>query len=135
MEQSQWNIEWNDRLAFGIPELDDEHQELVILSNDLNCSIDRGASASELNDLMKVILNRAQAHFSHEEAMLAEAKYPLRKGHHLLHEQLRSELQHVRARVSGNISSDLLREYGLLVRQMLEEHFVAETILYKEFVV
>lgn len=134
MEQSPWNIQWNNRLAFGIPELDDEHRELAILSNDLNGAIRKGAGASELNELMKVILDRAQAHFSHEEAMLTEAEYPLRKGHHLLHEQLSSELQHVRTQVTGDISSDLLREYGLLVRQLIEEHFVAEANLYKEFV-
>lgn len=135
MDQSQTNIEWSDRLAFGIPALDDEHREIACLSNELNDSIDRGADASELNDLMKIILDRAQSHFSHEEAMLTEAEYPLRKGHHQLHEQLRNELQHVMARATGEISNALWREYGLLVRQLIEEHFRAETIRYKEFFV
>ena len=135
MEQSQWNIRWNDRLAFGIPELDDEHRELAILSNDLNCAIRRGVRASELNDLMKRILDRAQAHFNHEEALLTEVEYPLRKVHHLLHEQLQSELQHVTDRATGDLSNILWREYGLLVRQLIEEHFMAETTRYKEFLV
>ena len=133
MEPSQWNIEWDDRLAYGIPVLDDEHRELAILSNDLNCAIQRGVSASVLNDLMKVILNRAQAHFNHEEALLSEVDYPLRKGHHLLHEQLRSEFQHVTDRAASEMTNTLWREYGLMVRQLIEEHFVAETCRYKEF--
>ena len=133
MEQLQWNIEWGDRLAYGIPELDDEHRELAILSNDLNSAIHRGVSASALNDLMKVMLESAQAHFSHEETLLTEVKYPLRKGHHLLHDQLRNELQHVTDRTAGGTSHALWQEYGLLVRQLIEEHFMAETTRYKEF--
>jgi hemerythrin-like metal-binding protein len=135
LKQSQWNIEWNDGLAFGIPELDDEHRELAVLSNDLNCAIDREVCSGELNDRMKVILDRAKAHFDHEEALLTEVEYPLRKGHHLLHEQLWSELQHVTDRATGDMSNALWREYGLLVRQLIEEHFMAETARYKAFLV
>jgi len=133
MEQSIWKIEWNASMAFGIPELDEQHKHLVVLINALNEAIVSGAVTDKLAGLMDAILEDSRAHFSDEERILTDDAYPHRKGHKLLHEILKNELDHVKQECDGTQNIKLWPEYGLLVRQLFLNHFLDETRKYREF--
>lgn len=133
MEESLWRIEWNAELAFGVPELDHEHRHLVDLVNKLNEAIASGATTEKLLGPMNVILVDSWNHFRHEETLLTDANYPFRKGHKLLHELLKAELEHVKQDCSRDQDTKSWPEYGLLVKQLFFDHFVNETKKYREF--
>jgi hemerythrin len=133
MEQSLWRIEWHTDMAFGIPELDGQHQHLVVLINALNEAIVSGATTDKLAGLMDAILADSRNHFSDEERILTDADYPHRKGHKLLHEILENELAHVKQDCDGAKGAKLWPEYGLLVRQLFFNHFLDETKKYRAF--
>jgi len=133
MEQSLWESTWNSDMAFGIPELDDEHRSLVARINDLNHAIAMGLEPDKLELLLTQIFEEALVHFTHEESVLAQAKYPLLKGHALLHERLKAELENVTHQCHCLEDLNLWAEYGLLVRQLFCDHLLDEVKRYSEF--
>jgi hemerythrin-like metal-binding protein len=127
-----WDIEWNDKMAFFIPELDDEHRRLASAINDLNRAIHRGSGVDALEELMHVVLTQATSHFSHEESVLAQARYPWMNGHKLLHDLLRGKLEQVMQDCSGLRDAKSWSEHGLLVKQLFVDHFLDETDRYRQ---
>ena len=79
--------------------------------------------------LLMQLLSQAQLHFVHEEQWLAEHAYPMRFGHAALHAQMKAELEHALLELRSVSDAALRTAYGLLVRQLVEEHSVRERIV------
>jgi hypothetical protein len=52
VEHLQGNVEWDDQLAYGIPEFDGEHRKPAIFLNILHCASHQGVGAGAVHDLL-----------------------------------------------------------------------------------
>lgn len=69
--QVQWRQEWN----CGNDEIDEQHDKILQIANDLITKIYAGASHNECMDMIKLFLEYVVNHFATEERILMEIEY------------------------------------------------------------
>ena len=79
------NIEWTDDLSVGIGRIDEQHLKLIEILQELEDSIRNGNDADQIEDTIVNLFNYARVHFSAEEELLRQHKYPEEKLHELEH--------------------------------------------------
>ncbi len=133
MEPSESIPGWSEATGFGIPELDAADRRLVRLAQALNQAIADRRDGAEVRRLMNLLLLDALSHFELEERILSERAYPAAKGHAALHLQMKAELEHAMQALADAGAHAMWAEYGLLVTQLVVDHFRQETMKYREF--
>ena len=82
--QVQWRQEWN----CGNDEIDEQHDKILQIANDLIAKVYAGASHNECMDMIKLFLEYAVNHFATEERILMEIEYDGLIAHIKKHEYL-----------------------------------------------
>lgn len=133
MEPRTWKIEWNDSMSVGIPEIDEDHKRFVFLIDELNRAIAGQMDLSEVKKRLQRLIDDAEQHFSHEEKLFKQWKYPDAKDHAKKHENVLKSLQAV---MDKFISYDFQSEWidaGIEVKDILITHLLTEDMKYAEF--
>ena len=63
--------EWTDQLSVGVPSIDRQHKVLISLINELHDAMDKRAGALAAKNVLKRVINYAQAHFIYEEGLFS----------------------------------------------------------------
>ncbi|MCJ7839045.1 MAG: hypothetical protein MUP61_07545 [Burkholderiales bacterium] len=119
--------------GFGITEIDVADRHLIALAHELNHAIAVGRDTEDIQRLANRLLLEAISHFEHEERVLWECGYPLIKGHAALHSQMLAELEHAREALCSMERHAAWTEYGLLIKQLVTDHFRQEAMKYRDF--
>ncbi len=69
-------IEWNDAHSVGVESIDEQHRQLVVLTNRLFQGIVRDTGAASVLDILTELERYVDSHFSHEEHLLRNHGYP-----------------------------------------------------------
>jgi hemerythrin len=85
-------LEWRKEFETGIPDVDHEHQELVMLINELPAVLDADPGGMALQ-VLGDILARIGAHFALEERLMRERGYDEYQEHKRDHDQLLDDLR------------------------------------------
>jgi hemerythrin len=98
-ETTKTLVEWNSRYLIGIPLIDEQHRELIELTNKLYEACLSGDQTA--NDIFKEAARRMvdyiKYHFGAEEKILENVRYPELAAHKREHEKLiKDVLEHVR---------------------------------------
>ena len=116
------SISWDDRLALGIPEIDEQHQRLVQMIDDLSEAMIQGRSQEVLDSLLAGLYDYARIHFATEERYLAEVCCPQVSQHRAEHQEFISRVTRLTARFQQGavgVSIDVLDFLGTwLVRHI-----------------
>jgi hemerythrin-like metal-binding protein len=64
-------LTWSDQLSTGLPDVDDQHQQLIELINTMGDLRTRGAAAEELVAVLARLRDYTVYHFQHEEVLMA----------------------------------------------------------------
>jgi hemerythrin len=92
-------VEWDDRYSVGIQLIDDQHKELIRLTNELykGCLAGDAAARSYFMTAVKGTVDYVKYHFAAEEKLLENAKYPdiaeHKKQHELFVKQILDDVQ------------------------------------------
>jgi hemerythrin-like metal-binding protein len=78
-------------IALGIESLDTQHQELAALFDRFERCLKNEVPLTELQAVVKEAIAKANAHFEHEEALIAASHYPKAEEHQFLHRRMRTE--------------------------------------------
>lgn len=84
-------VEWTPDLNTGIPDIDEQHQQMLHHINDFY----EAANAKDKNRMTIVLfdlINSTLAHFQYEEALMEQAKYPLLEPHRRVHKNFIDKL-------------------------------------------
>lgn len=119
--------------GFGIPELDAADQQLISLAQIVNQAIADGRDGREILRLMNQLVVEAGSHFETEERVLMNCAYPAVRGHAALHRQMKAELLHAMEQLADVEARATWAEYGLLVTQLVINHFLQETAKFRDF--
>ncbi len=87
---------WRDEYCVGIPEIDDQHQLLVGLINDLQNAMYEGNAKGALQEILARLVSYTEVHFALEERLLLEREYSGLQEHHNEHELLKRRVTGVR---------------------------------------
>jgi hemerythrin-like metal-binding protein len=78
-------MEWNDKLATGLTEIDAQHKRLVAMVNSLHEAMKIGKSREMVSSLIGELKNYASTHFDTEERLMERFKFPGLAAHRVEH--------------------------------------------------
>ena len=105
-------IEWNDELDVNVPFMDAEHEDLVVLINELHETILAGQSKQDLDRRLDRLIAHAAAHFKHEETLFEDTGYADAAKHRKQHDALAKQalrLQQNYRQGEAELSVDVLK--------------------------
>lgn len=85
-------LTWNDALAIGVKEIDDDHQRLLGIFDHFTQSVANNDSESRVTETLSQLLNYTETHFLREEAAMAETGFPDLAQHRQEHDALRAHV-------------------------------------------
>jgi hemerythrin len=86
VDNTKMLVEWGKRYATGIPLIDEQHKELINLTNKLfEACLQGDQTAQVFKDTVRGVADYINYHFSAEEKMLERINYPELKEHKKQH--------------------------------------------------
>ncbi|MBU1247236.1 MAG: bacteriohemerythrin [Proteobacteria bacterium] len=104
-------LEWNDDHKVGVKEVDEQHQKLFDMLNDLHQAAVNGSEQSVLAAILDEMIDYTVYHFKTEEDLYIKYNFPGYENHKKVHDALTGqavELQQQFRDGSATISFDLL---------------------------
>ena len=92
-------IAWNEALAVGVVEIDEQHQQWIQRLNDVTAAMAAHIGPVQLGKTLEFLVDYTQQHFATEETLMAAAEYPGLPAQIAQHKELTVTLQ------------DLLRDF------------------------
>lgn len=86
-------IVWNSDLETGVELMDEEHQCLVAIYNELNAALMKGRAHKKMNEILGSLIEYTQFHFIDEEKLMEESNYVELPQHKNEHQQLILKVQ------------------------------------------
>jgi hemerythrin len=123
-------MEWTESLSVGVPELDNDHKQLVAIINRIAEAEEKGGPA----DWVFSELERyTREHFRHEEGRLAEAGYEELAAHKKQHKAFIEWLETVKAAYHLDPSSHhyLARTVNDYLKRWWTHHILGTDMKYK----
>lgn len=68
-------LEWDPKYSVNVPQLDKEHQTLLVMVNELHSAMKIGKGKEITEKLINQCVNYAQQHFQNEEKFMLQCKY------------------------------------------------------------
>ena len=69
-------ITWSDKLSVSNDAIDDQHQQLVKMVNDLNNAMGSGTADTAIAGILDGLIRYTTTHFKHEETLMQRHNYP-----------------------------------------------------------
>ena len=88
-------ITWNSDLIIQIPQIDGEHQQLVALVNRFHEYMMLGLEQPILDQIMPELIAATRTHFTNEEDLMLQYKYPDTIVQHMIHQNLFAQIMHL----------------------------------------
>ncbi|HRK39969.1 MAG TPA: bacteriohemerythrin [Burkholderiaceae bacterium] len=115
-EATDWVV-FTDAHLTGIPEVDQQHRELVRLVNEINRTLagaqtagqSSAGAAKQIKGLLGQLFEATRLHFETENRLMAAVNYPGRPEHEQAHAHLLGELVQMQARLSEDGEELLLQ--------------------------
>ena len=85
-------VAWQDKLALGIEEIDNDHKGLFDLFNQLHDTYAGGQGDEALDAVFGVLIDYTENHFRREEKLMARHGYPGLAAHREAHKNLKKEV-------------------------------------------
>ncbi len=125
-------INWTDDLSVGITLFDNDHKQLISLTNRLHDSITVGSQQSVLAPILNELVKYTIFHFGHEEGLMLQYSYPDYEKHKIEHDALVKKVQDFHNQVISGKTSISLSLIGFL-KEWLVNHIMKTDMEYKLF--
>ncbi|MFP4025395.1 MAG: bacteriohemerythrin [Thiohalospira sp.] len=134
-------IEWTEKYALGIKEIDNQHKGLVILINELFELMSKGKAKNHLEDIFNHLTDYTKQHFFAEEKMMIKYAYAEFDEHKQEHQKFVEKLDALKADYEkGKVTISLeilnfLKNWLLNHIQITDQKYIPhiKKMSYKEF--
>jgi hemerythrin len=127
-------IVWNERFSVGVKKLDEQHQELFKMVNDLSENQDSTADSELLLDVLERMSRHAEYHFTTEERIMMEYGYPEYASQVREHTEFKTKTaRFCTDAISGK--SGLAREVLDYLETWLTNHIQLSDVKFKDFLI
>ena len=118
-----FRVEWDEKLATGVAEIDDQHREIFVRFNDLLEACNRGRSRELLADILEFMNRYVLQHFQDEERLQQSVNYPRFTAHQSIHQELGGRFLLLQEKFAAFGSTvQLVIETCKLLSEVLFEH-------------
>jgi hemerythrin len=117
-------VVWNEALATGNEEIDNQHKELFRRFNDLQSACKQGKGLDELSNLFAYLGEYVRSHFALEEQLQIAHDYPGYLKHKEEHDDFTRNLRKLEEQLNTRgTTSDLLNQTNMAIANWLTRHF------------
>lgn len=81
------DLVWEDKYSVGVAEIDNQHKNLVAITNELFEAINSGITVEKINTIINSLVAFKAEHFATEEKYFKEFNYELTEEHILEHKR------------------------------------------------
>ncbi len=119
MEFAQWSPEYET----GFPLIDQQHQQMFELVNQLQEAIVRETHPVTIKQLLQELLQDTMEHFTLEENLMREHDYPSYQEHKQIHDRLTRKIRKVLHAIETNEDTQVVNtELSHFLHQWLVHH-------------
>jgi len=126
-------IEWSDNLSVKINSIDEQHQTLVGMVNELHDSMEKGDSKDELGKVLGGLAGYTVKHFGYEENLFDKHGYPETDDHKKEHSDLINQVQDLQNRYKTDESFTLGSDVMEFLKNWLTNHIQGTDKKYSSF--
>jgi hemerythrin-like metal-binding protein len=101
-------LAWEPYYSVGDPALDTEHQQVILLIDELYASMASGRENAKSKEILDRLVRYTFTHFEHEEEAMRLCGYSDLQAHKILHDRMRQRTLDLRANMSLVTGCDLL---------------------------
>ena len=108
-------LTWSNQSSVGVQTLDAQHQQLCAIVNELHEAMTTGQAKALTGALLRRLADYISTHFTAEETLLQNARYPALAAHRVEHRNLVRQVQDVTRRHERGeitVNSQLLHYLG-----------------------
>lgn len=125
---------WSDEYSVGIKEIDEQHKKLFDIINELHDAMKEAKGKAVLGKVIKELISYTEFHFSTEEILLQNCKYPDFNQHKLKHDDFTRKVKEFEQKyLSG--AALLSQEIVQFLRDWLVKHIKESDKQYSLFII
>ncbi|MCK9207256.1 MAG: bacteriohemerythrin [Salinivirgaceae bacterium] len=125
---------WRDNFSVGNQIIDDQHKKLIAIINRLYQSYMDKKQVDEISSIMKELADYTRYHFTTEENLIREKKYPFIAEHIKEHDFFIEELRNFKEQFDSSPSILTLKVMTFL-QKWLRDHILVNDQKYKEYII
>jgi hemerythrin-like metal-binding protein len=133
MRSPTLQITWSDSMSVGIPEIDEDHKQFIVLINELNRSITDRMSPEEIIKRLEFLIDDTARHFDQEERLFFEWQYPDISGHAGIHANVLKTLNVMKQQFMPYGHDSGWVDAGIKIKKILIDHILKEDMKYADF--
>ena len=100
------SFKWNAGHAVYLPEIDAEHRAIFQAAEALQHAVQGSATSEQVLEVLRGLMGQVEDHFTHEERLMAVARYRSADWHKQQHDAVRKRAKHTVGRVQkGDVES------------------------------
>ena len=126
-------VAWSDKLNIGIAKVDEEHQKLVEILNQLDEAMRTGKGSRIMGEILSQLVEYTKFHFASEEELMIEAEYPKLKLHQAQHRQLVEKVEKLNKKFH-NSGQRITKETMEFLKYWLTNHILVDDMALGKFV-
>ena len=124
---------WTSEYKVGVDSLDADHITIFSLINHIDEAHLAGGDKHAISQVLKVLMERALAHFQREEMVMKQNDYPGFEEHVAEHREIMDSLQTLYTAYQNDMSNTLSRAIVRILRTWLQEHILESDMRYKPY--
>lgn len=126
-------VQWTPKMSVGVEMLDDEHQQLFALLNQLHEHIEAGQGTEWLGRTFEGLAEYTHTHFAHEEELFEQHGYPEAEGHIRQHRDFIRQIEEMQVHYNKGHFDTLSEGMVAMLRDWLTLHIQKSDQRYHEF--
>jgi hemerythrin len=123
---------WTDRYSVNIAELDEQHQRLFRLIDELNRALAAGRGEIAVDDILRKLVEYTIVHFATEEQLMDQHGYPGFSAHRFEHNVLTEKITSLQIEHRAG-KPGVAAALALFLQRWLEEHILKTDRQYSQF--
>jgi hemerythrin-like metal-binding protein len=126
MTKPKWDLDWNEGMSVGIPEIDANHQRFIALINELDRSHSERIKTTEIHKRLQLVIDDTKLHFENEEKFFQEWRYPNADVHASSHKLVLKILKRIQDSFMPFGPEAEWPDAALKIQNILISHILAE---------
>ena len=96
-------ILWDEKLRLGDTAIDEQHENIFKQLSILSTAIKEGSCEKEVDEILVYLNNYASSHFSDEERLMTQYRYPDMEEHLQQHDQFKENVSQLLEMVTSSV--------------------------------
>ena len=120
---------WTDKYSVGLPEIDNQHKQLIGFINSLHAAMSAGKGKEVLAPILSNLVLYTKTHFTFEESLLRVRGYAELPSHSRIHQELTRQVLDLQRNLGANELS-LTIEAMAFLKKWLGDHILTHDLAY-----